>query len=121
MDQIFIKDLAVRGIIGVYEHERHKPQDILINITLFTDTRRAAKTDSIKDCEDYDALAQKVRAYVESSARFTVEALAEDIANLCLETSGGLHVRVRVDKPEAIKFVVSVGVEIERHRIKKPT
>jgi FolB domain-containing protein len=114
MDKTFIKDLLVRGIIGVHDGEREKPQDILINITAFTDTRRAAETDSLADCVDYSALAKKVQAYAETAARFTVEALANDLAKLCLEQRGIKKVIVRVEKPGAVRFTKSVGVEIER-------
>lgn len=116
MDKIFIRDLRICGILGVYEHERHTPQDILVNITLFTDTHRAAKTDDLADCVDYDALAQSIRAMAESARRFTVEALAEDIADLCLNRPRVRKVTVRVEKPGAIREASSAGVEIERKR-----
>ena len=114
MDTILITNLHVLAIIGVYEHERKTPQDILINITLFTDTRRAAKTDQLEDCINYDALSQKIRAHTESIRRETVEALAEDIAGICLEEVGVKKTLVRVEKPEALDYVEKVGVEIER-------
>jgi len=67
MDKTFIKDLLVRGIIGIRDWEREKPQDILINITAYTDTRRAAETDAIADCVDYSSLAKKVQALPHAS------------------------------------------------------
>ena len=82
MDKILIKNLYAHGIIGIYPHERQTPQDILINIMVYTDTSRAAQTDDISDCVDYDALSKKVKAHAESAARLTVEALANDIAQL---------------------------------------
>ena len=114
MDKTFIKDLLVRGIIGIHDWEREKPQDILINITAFTDTGRAAATDNLADCVDYSALAKKVQAHAESAARLTVEALANDLAKLCLEQKTIKKVIVRVEKPGAVRFAKSVGVEIER-------
>jgi FolB domain-containing protein len=116
MDKTFIKDLLVRGIIGINDWEREKPQDILINITAFTDTRHAAETDDLADCVDYRALAKKVQAHAETAARFTVEALANDLAKICLEQKGVNKVMVRVEKPGAVRFAKSVGVEIERGR-----
>ena len=116
MDKIFLKDLLVRGIIGIHDWERERPQDILINITAFTDTSRAAETDDLTDCVDYSALAKKVQAHAETAARFTVEALANDLAKLCLEQKGIRKVIVRVEKPGAVRFAKSVGVEIERGR-----
>ena len=85
MDKTFIKDLLVRGIIGIRDWEREKPQDILINITVFSDTSRAAETDDIADCVDYSALAKKIQAHAETAARLTVEALANDLAEICLQ------------------------------------
>lgn len=116
MDKVFIKDLLVRGIIGIREWEREKEQDILINVTVYTDTIRAAETDDINDCVDYSALAKKVQHHAETVQRLTVEALANDLAKICLETSLVRKVVVRVEKPGAVRFAKSVGVEIERKR-----
>lgn len=116
MDKVFIKDLLARGIIGINDWEREKSQNILINITAFTDTRRAAETDNLADCVDYRALAKKVQMHAESAKRFTVEALANDLAKLCLEQKGVMKVIVQVEKPGAVRFSQSVGVEIERGR-----
>jgi FolB domain-containing protein len=114
MDKTFIKDLVARGIIGVNDWEREKPQEILINITVFSDTRPAAKSDDLADCVDYRALAKKAQSHAETAARFTVEALANDIADICLEQKLVQRVIVRVEKPGAVRFSSSVGVEIER-------
>jgi FolB domain-containing protein len=114
MDKTFIKDLLVRGIIGIRDWEREKPQDILINITVFSDTTRAAETDDIAHCVDYSALAKRVQAYAESAARLTVEALAQDLVDICLEQAHAQKVIVCVEKPGAVRFAKSVGVEIER-------
>jgi FolB domain-containing protein len=115
MDHILIKDLLARGVIGISERERAQPQDILVNIVIFTDTRQAAVSDNIQDCVNYRTVAKKILAYVETIQRHTVEALANDIAGLCLEEKGVEGVRVRVEKPGAVRFSRSVGVEIERH------
>jgi FolB domain-containing protein len=114
MDKIFIKDLVARGIIGINDWEREKPQEILINITVFTDTRPAARSDDLADCVDYRGLAKKAQAHAETAARFTVEALANDLAGICLEQKGVEKAIVRVEKPGAVRFSSSVGVEIER-------
>lgn len=116
MDKVFIKDLLVRGIIGIREWEREKEQDILINVTVYTDTIRAAETDDINDCVDYSALAKKVQTHAETAQRLTVEALANDLARICLEENLVKKVVVRVEKPGAVRFAKSVGVEIERKR-----
>ena len=114
MDKVFIKDLIARGIIGINDWERQKPQEILINLIVFTDTRRAASSDDLADCVDYSALAKLVLEHAQSAARFTVEALAEDLAGICLEQEGVTKAVVRVEKPGAVRFSKSVGVEIER-------
>ena len=116
MDKVIIKNLLARGIIGVNDWERKRAQDILINITLFTDTTRAAETDDIRDCVNYSTMSKKVLARAESANRLTVEALANDLAKLCLEENGAQKVIVRVEKPGAVRFAESVGVEIERSR-----
>ena len=116
MDQVIIKDLLVRGIIGINDWERKNLQDILINIVITADLRKAGETDDIKDCVNYRTIAKKVISHTENAKRFTVEALANDIAALCLEEPGAQKVRVRVEKPGAVRFAASVGVEVERSR-----
>ena len=77
---------------------------------------KAGKTDDIQDCVNYRTVAKKALAHAETSHKFTVEALAADLAGLCLEEPGVLKVRVRVEKPGAVRFAKSVGVEIERSK-----
>jgi FolB domain-containing protein len=117
MDKIIIKDMRVTGIIGIYDRERITPQEMLINITMQTDIQKAAKTDNIADCVDYEKVANKIREHAQISHRLTVEALADDIARLCLMTPGVQQVNVRVEKTQAIEFTASVGVEIERKNV----
>ena len=114
MDKVFIKDLLARGIIGINDWEREKKQEILINIVIYADIKKAGRSDDIKDCVNYRTVTKKVIAHAESAGRFTVEALAEDIANICLEEPGVLKTLVRIEKPGAVRFAKSVGVEILR-------
>ena len=114
MDQVFIKDLLVRGIIGINDWEREKPQEILINITLFGDLSQAGESDDINNSINYKTVAKGAQNLAENCQRLTVEALAHDIANFCLETPRVEKVSVRVEKPGAVRFAESVGVEIER-------
>jgi len=114
MDKILIQNLRVQGILGVNDWERATLREIVVNVTLFTDTRRGAQSDDIADCVDYSQAAKEIRALVEGTRRFTVEALAEDIACLCLSRPGVQKVTVRVEKPGAVTGAESVGVEIER-------
>ncbi|MCC7117427.1 MAG: dihydroneopterin aldolase [Anaerolineales bacterium] len=116
MDKTFIKDLLVRGIIGIREWEREKPQDMLINITVFSDTRRAAASDAIADCVDYSSLSKQIQTHAETAKRLTVEALAADLMKICLAQNGVTRAIVRVEKPGAVRFAKSVGVEIDRAR-----
>lgn len=118
MDKVIIKNLLARGIIGIRDWERKRAQDILINIILYTDTHQAAATDNITSCADYSTISKKVLAHAENAGRFTVEALANDLATLCLEENNVSKVNVRVEKPGAVRFAESVGVEIERSRDK---
>jgi len=113
-DLIVIKDLLLRGIIGVNDWEREVEQDILVNITLTADLSRAGQTDDLADTVNYRTVAKKLIAHVESTQRFTLEALAADIAAICLAEPGVRRARVRVEKPGALRFARSVGVEIER-------
>ena len=114
MDQVFITDLMARGIIGVNDWEREKPQEILINIVLFADLHRVGNSDNIQDSVNYRTVAKKVLAHAETVQRQTVEALAADLARVCLEEPDVQKVRIRVTKPGAVRFSSSVGVEIER-------
>lgn len=116
MDQIIIKDLVARGIIGVNDWEREKPQEILINVVLFTNLQKAGESDDIRDSINYRTVAKKLLNQAETAKRQTVEALAVDLACLCFEDTGVLKVRIEVEKPGAVRFSKSVGVMIERTR-----
>jgi FolB domain-containing protein len=120
MDQIFIKNLVARGVIGVNDWEREKPQEILINVVLFADLERAGESDDIQDSVNYRTVAKKLLKHAETSLRYTVEALAADLACLCLAEPGVEKVRVVVEKPGAVRFSSSVGVMIERTKREFP-
>jgi len=114
VDRIIISDLRTRCIIGVNEDERREKQDVTINLSLYGDFRIPGRTDRFEDAVDYRAIKKSVLGLVESSGYLLLEALAEAIANLCLTTPGIAKVQVRVDKPSALRFARSVGVEIIR-------
>ena len=116
MDKVIIKNLVARGIIGVYDWERDKPQEILINIILYGDISKSGETDDIEDSINYKIVAKGAQSLAENCQRMTVEALAHDIAAYCLETPGVNKVSIRVEKPGAVRFAESVGVEIERSK-----
>jgi FolB domain-containing protein len=114
MDKIFIKDLRVNNIIGIYDYERTTPQEMIINVNIYTDIRKAAETDNISECVDYEKVANIIRTHAQTAKRLTVEALAEDIARLCLAIPRVERVNVKLEKTQALAFTASVGVEIER-------
>ncbi len=116
MDRIIISDLLVRCIIGVRDDERRYRQDVLINITLSADLRKAGTSDRLEDSLDYRAVTKEVIAMAENSKFFLVEALAEAVAAVCLRHRSVLEAVVRVEKPGALRFARSVGVEITRKR-----
>ena len=117
MDEIFIHNLLIRSVIGISEREREQPQDILVNITLYTDTAPAGRSDDLNLSINYRSVAKKVLAHCEVIHRYTVDALAEDIADFCLNEFGVSAVTVMVEKPGAVRFAQSVGVKIHRTRI----
>lgn len=116
MDRILITDLALRCIIGVNPEERRDKQDIVINIAIARDLRAPGRSDRIADTLDYSTLKKRIMAMVEASSFYLIEALAERIADLCLAEPEVLQAQVRVDKPTALRFARSVGVEITRER-----
>lgn len=115
-DRILIRDLLLRGILGLNEWEREKRQDILLNIELHLDARAAGRSDEVGETIDYRAFAKDVIAYVEGSSHRLVEALATAVARIAVVEHGAARAIVRVEKPGALRFARSVGVQIERVR-----
>jgi FolB domain-containing protein len=115
-DQIHIKDLLVRTIIGVNEEERRDKQDVLINITLYTD-HSAAASDDLADTVNYRTIAKQTIKLAESSQFFLVEKLALEIVDLCLADPRIERAVVTVEKPGAVRFARSVGVTVDRSRV----
>lgn len=116
MDKIIVKDLLLRGIIGINDDERTNKQDILINLVMYANMRPAAASDDISDAVNYRTITKRIIAHVEESADFLVEKLVEDIARLILLDYNVQKVMVRVEKPGALRFAKSVGVEINRDK-----
>ena len=115
-DKIYVRDLAIRCIIGVNQDERTEKQDVVINVILFTDTRKAGQTDILEDSVDYKMVKKAVLSLVENSAFLLIEKLAEEIAKVCLGNSKVQKVNVTVDKPGVLRYARSVAVEIVRTR-----
>ncbi|NLH17447.1 MAG: dihydroneopterin aldolase [Phycisphaerae bacterium] len=116
-DQIHIRDLQFRCIIGIDDIERKDKQDIVVNLTLEADLRKACESDQIVDTVDYKILKQQIVAMGEKSSFSLIETLAQRIADICLAHPQVHRVRVLVEKPAALRFARTVGVEIERDRV----
>ena len=116
MDKIVIRDLLLHGIIGINEDERVNKQDILINLTLFSDIRKAADSDNISDAVNYRTITKRIIKHIEESSDFLVEKLVSDIAEMILMEFNVEKAIVRVEKPGALRFAQSVGIEIKRTR-----
>jgi FolB domain-containing protein len=114
LDRIHIKGLLLRCIVGINPDEREHKQDVVIDITLFSDLSRAGANDDIDDTVNYKTIKNRVVTLVESSSFFLVEKLAEEIARECLANIMVEAVRVSVEKPGALRFARSVGVELLR-------
>jgi FolB domain-containing protein len=115
-DRILITDLLVRCIIGVRDVERREKQDVLINLSLSTDLRKAGASDRLEDSVDYRALTKQILGMAERSQFRLVEALAQSVADICLGHPSIEEATVRVEKPGALRFARTVGVEIVRRR-----
>ncbi len=115
-DKIYIRDLSIRCIIGVNQDERIEKQDVIINVILSTDTRKAGQTDTLEDSVDYKKVKKAILSLVENSEFLLIEKLADEIAKICLDDSKVQKANVTVDKPGALRYTRSVAVEIVRTR-----
>ena len=114
MDIIFLHGLKVDIVIGIWEWERRVRQSVVIDLDMAADVRRAAATDSVDDTLDYKRVAKRVQQFATESEFQLVESLAEGIAAIVRDEFGVSWVRVRVNKPGAIRNARDVGVVIER-------
>jgi len=116
IDRIHIHDLLLRTIIGINEEERRNRQDVLLNLVLYADTHAAGRSDQIDDAVNYRTLTKRIIGLVEGSQFYLVEKLAAEVAALCLDDPRVERVTVTVEKPGALRFARSVGVQIDRAR-----
>ena len=114
MDKIFLNELKVDAIIGIWEWERRIRQTVVIDLEMSADIARAAASDSIEDTLNYKAVAKRIQAFVGESRFQLVETLAERIAAIVRDEFDVQWVRVRVNKPGAIRGSRDVGILIER-------
>ena len=115
-DKIHIKELLIRCIIGIREWERSTPQNVNLDITLYTDFSKACVTDDIADTVDYVKVKKDIIREVENSSFNLVERLAQMVADICLRDKRVEKVDVTLSKPGALRFARTVEVEITRYR-----
>jgi len=114
MDIVFISDLDIDTVIGIFDWEREIRQTVRLNIDMNADIARAAQSDQIEDTLDYKAVSKRLIGFVQASEFGLVETLAERCAEIILKEFPVQWVRLRLDKPGAVRGSRSVGVIIER-------
>ena len=114
MDKVFIKNLQVETIIGIFNWEREVRQVVSIDLAMEFDNKKAAKSDDIEDALDYKKIGKRVSSYVERSKFKLVERLAEQIAKLVLKEFPVSSLTISVTKPGALRGSESVGISITR-------
>ncbi|MEA2000633.1 MAG: dihydroneopterin aldolase [Actinomycetota bacterium] len=122
LDRILIKDLSVSGIIGINPDERTNKQQILVNATLWVDTRPAAVSDDIVDAANYRTITKALIAHIEDGKPMLVERLVQELADICFDLEPRVQqVEMTVEKPGALRHARSVGITIYRWRAEDPT
>lgn len=116
MDIVYIRELEVRTIIGIYDWEREQKQVVSINLEMSSDIAKVAESDSIEHALDYKAVAKRLIDFVERSEFFLVETLAEKITEIVLNEFDVQWVKLQLGKPGAVTGSKDVGVIIERGR-----
>jgi dihydroneopterin aldolase/D-erythro-7,8-dihydroneopterin triphosphate epimerase len=117
MDRIVIKDLLVRGIVGINPDEREHEQDVLVNVTMWADAAPAAASDDIADAVNYRTVAKAMIAQISQGRPFLVERLAVELLEICFRTDERImEAEVSVEKPGALRYARSVGVVVRRSR-----
>lgn len=114
MDIVYISDLKVNTVIGIFDWERRIRQTVSLDLDMGADIRRAATSDHIDDALDYKTIGKRIIAFVEQSEFQLVETLAEKVAELVLNEFGVPWLKLRVSKPGALRGARDVGVIIER-------
>jgi len=114
MDIVYITQLEVDTVIGVYDWERKIRQKITIDIEMATDIRQAGQTDDLHHALDYKAISKRIIAFVEGSEFMLVEALAENIAAVLIDEFPIPWLKLKVGKPGALSSAQDVGIIIER-------
>jgi 7,8-dihydroneopterin aldolase/epimerase/oxygenase len=116
MDIVFIEDLRIETVIGIYDWERKIRQTIAIDLEMAFDNRKPASSDKIDDTLDYKAVSKRLIAFVENSHFELVETLAERSAEIVMQEFNVPWLRLKLSKPGAVTGSKAVGVRIERGR-----
>jgi 7,8-dihydroneopterin aldolase/epimerase/oxygenase len=114
MDIVYIRDLRIDTIIGIYDWEREVRQTVSVDLEMASDIRKAAETDDIQYALNYKAVSKRLIAYVENRNALLVETLAEEIAQMIRAEFNVPWLRLRLSKPGAIRGARDVGLIIER-------
>lgn len=114
MDIVFIEDLRIDTVIGIYDWERRIRQTVAFDLEMAFDNTRPATSDDIADTLDYKAVSKRLIGYVEAAEFQLVETLAERCAAIVREEFGVAWVRLKLAKPGAVRGARAVGVCIER-------
>lgn len=114
MDIVFIEQLTVMTVIGVYDWEQDRQQKLVFDIEMGWDNRPAARSDDVADCLSYADVSETVLSFVSSNRFALVERVAEEVADLLLQRFSLPWVRIKLSKPGAVPQANSVGVIIER-------
>ena len=114
MDIIFLRDMRIDTVIGIWDWERKIRQTVSIDLEMAADIRKAAATDSVDDTLNYKSVAKRLQQFVGESSFQLVETLAEEIAAIVINEFDVPWVRLRLNKPGAIRGARDVGILIER-------
>ncbi len=114
MDIIYLNDLKIETVIGIYDWEREIKQTVVLDLDMASDIRKAAASDAIEDTINYKAVSKRLIEFVGASEFQLVETLAEEVANIILKEFGVPWVRVKINKKGAVRYAGDVGVIIER-------
>ncbi|HET7777914.1 MAG TPA: dihydroneopterin aldolase [Rudaea sp.] len=114
MDLVFIEDLRIETVIGIYDWERKIRQVVALDLEMAFDNRRPAASDRIEDTLNYKAVSKRLIAFVEESSFQLVETLAERCAEIVRDEFGVSWLRLKLSKPGAVRGSRAVGVMIER-------
>ena len=118
MDIIFLRELKVTTLIGIYEWEKRVPQALQLDLDIALPDSRACQTDDIGYALDYAEVAQHIQAVLSEGHFSLLETLAEHIAQIILKDFNAPWVKVSVAKLQAIRNCKMVGISIERGQVK---